>query len=352
MRFRPGRIFYNGRRLNSKNNPGDFVLFIISLRLLTVFLMIGLGWLARRLQVIDVAATNRLSRLLVYFIYPALVFSSMVQSFSLDSLARKWILPVGALAIMATGFVFGLVWLKLVGGFNSREGRAFHFQATINNYSFLAMPLALFYWGEEGLAGVVFSTLGSELAMWTLGVYAIGKSRLSWQVFRQLLSPPMVAIVCALLVILLRDAAGLAFLASSVSAIEAETGAAALWAAWLDGLSMFGLATIPLAMVVAGSRIADLKQRHLLRYRQLRVVAVRLLVVPGLAMIWIFRLPIDADIAGLLSLIAVMPSAVSSVVISELYDGDVEFAAASVLLTHLFCLITIPLWLTVLLNVV
>jgi predicted permease len=43
------------------------------------------------------------------------------------------------------------------------------FQCIINNYSFLPMPLAFLFWGEQGLALLIFSTIDSEIAFWTLG---------------------------------------------------------------------------------------------------------------------------------------------------------------------------------------
>ncbi len=316
-------------------------MFVVFLRLCAVFLMIGLGWLARTRGVVDGPTTNRLARLLTFYVYPALIFSSMVQRFTLASLVDKWLLPAGSFGIMATGFVAGLILLPWFGGRRSAQGRGFHFQATINNYSFLAMPLALFYWGEEGLANVIFSTLGGELAMWTLGVYALTETRLSRASLRRLVSPPIMAVFAALATIAIRDGLGLA---DGLAENRLALALAQVWQSGLDGLSVFGGATIPVAMVVAGSRIADLGAAHVIRLRQLRVVAVRLIVVPALAVIWISRLPIPTDIANVLVLIAVMPSAVSSVMLSEIFDGDVEFAAASVLLTHLCCLLTVPLW--------
>ena len=51
-----------------------------------------------------------------------------------------------------------------------------------------------------------------------------------------------------------------------------------------------------------------------------------------------------------LLVVAIMPSAVSSVPLSETYGSDSKFAASAVLTTHVFSLITIPLWLTLFLG--
>ncbi len=324
----------------------------VFLRLCAVFLMIVLGWTARKRLVIDSAATAKMARLLINFIYPALIFSTIVTNFTLSSLREKWLLPVGAFMIMATGFIIGWLCISLYGGRSSPQGRAFHFQSTINNYSFLVMPLAYFYWGEIGLAKVVLSTLGSEVAMWSLGVFSLNQTRLSLGSLRQLNSPPIIAIVVALAAVTVRDAI-IPPLSSSISFIDGgQELLLSLWEALLEAFSMFGAATIPLAMIIAGSRIADLRPSQMFHWRQWGVAFVRLLLVPAIALFWIVWLPIPGNIAMILFLVAVMPSAVNTVAVSEIFKADVEFASASVMLTHICCLLTIPFWLSIVLDVV
>ena len=53
----------------------------------------------------------------------------------------------------------------------------FHFLCTMNNYSFLPIMLASMFWGEKGVAMVVFSTLGAEVIVWTFGIQAITGQR-------------------------------------------------------------------------------------------------------------------------------------------------------------------------------
>jgi predicted permease len=43
-----------------------------------------------------------------------------------------------------------------------------------------------------------------------------------------------------------------------------------------------------------------------------------------------------------LCVVAVMPAAVTSLIFSERFNGDSEFIAASLLVTHLFAVVTVP----------
>jgi predicted permease len=56
-------------------------------------------------------------------------------------------------------------------------------------------------------------------------------------------------------------------------------------------------------------------------------------------------IPMETAARGILCIIAVMPSAMVSVLFSERYGGDTDFIAGGLLLTHLWALITVPLFL-------
>jgi predicted permease len=242
---------------------------------------------------------------------------------------------------MLTGFAVGLV-LNLVLPLGTKGlQRAFHFQCTINNYVFLPMPLIMVYWGEKGVAMLVFSTIGSEVAVWTLGVVALTGGGVSIrQMAGRLLTMPMAAIAASVLTLLVRDGLGVTCLPESVLG---QTGNALL-----DAMKMLGAGAPPLAMVVAGSRMAELHPKHLWQPIQLGVTVVRLLVVPALALLVLHLLPLAGIPLAVLRVVAVMPAAIASVMLSDLYNADSEFAASAVLLTHVASLVTIPIWLTVL----
>jgi predicted permease len=311
----------------------------IVIRLLAVFLMVSAGVVARRRKLVDGETTSRVVSLVMHIFYPALIYVTLVRTFTLEGLIENWALPAGAFLIMLTGFVVGFL-LNLVLPLKSKGlKRAFHFQCTINNYVFLPMPLIMIYWGEAGVAMLVFSTIGSEIAVWTLGVVALNGGGVSLrQMAKRLLTMPMMAIAASVVTLLIRD--GLGFTLSPES-LFGEGGSALL-----DAMKMLGAAAPPLAMVVAGSRMAELHPKHLWQPIQLGVTVARLLVVPALALLVLRLLPLSGDPLSVLRVVAIMPAAIASVMLSDMYKADSEFAASAVLLTHVASLVTIPLWLT------
>lgn len=309
-------------------------------RLLSIFLMIAIGWAARRREIIGAETTRSLSKLLTYFFYPALIFTSISRHFNVASLMTNWKLPAGAFLIMLLGFAIGLLVERLVTDPHSPQGHTFLFQCTINNYSFLPMPLVLMMWGEPGVAGLIFSAMGPELAIWTLGIYALSGRKLSLHSFRQLINPPLITMIATLCFILLRGQ-----LLTESSAFTAYPAMVELYASVTSSLTLLGGATIPLAMMVAGSRMAGLQPHHLFSRVQLALSLLRLVIIPAAAIGLMSLLPLTDDIRKILTMVAIMPVAVTSVVLCELYRSDSDFAASSVLITHLLCLLTVPLWL-------
>jgi len=311
----------------------------IILRILATFLMIGVGFLARRKGQITNETTRQLSHLLTTFFYPALIFTSMTRNFDLRGLGAYWILPVGGFAIMLLGFTLGVIIEKFIHRPQAGTENAFLFQCTINNYSFLPLPIALMLWGEPGVAGIIFSSLGSESALWTLGLFAISGRSVNAQSIKRIISPPLVTIGLSVAWIVLRDILPSGFMDILTRPALQNPAEAAF-----EAMRMLGSATIPIAMVMAGSRMAGLHPKHLFSVDKSIVAALRLLVVPALVVLALAVIPVSGDIRRTLLLVATMPSAVASVIFSELYNEDAEFAAACILLTHILCIPTIPLW--------
>jgi len=313
----------------------------ITIRIAAVFLMIMAGIIARKRGFLDSATTSTLSKLVIVILYPALIYSSLTTAFTFSDLLAKWHLPAGAILVMVTGFVVGLVARRLITFQNAAERRAFHFQCSVNNYIFLPLPLIMMYFGNDGVASLIFSTVGSEIGLWTIGIVALMGLRFEARSLKHLINMPMGAVVAALLT--------LALMAVSPARISQAPFLQEVGKTLLQVLDVFGRGTVPLAMMVAGSRMAELKPDHLRQFSQLSVVFLRLILIPVCTLGLLQLLPLPVNTRQIIAIVAIMPSSVASVMLSDLYGADREFAATSVLMTHLFSLITIPLWMLVIL---
>lgn len=310
------------------------------IRILAIFGMIAAGILARKLNMLNKETASQMSRITTNFFYPALIFTSLTSNFTLKGLADNWMLPLGALIIMVVGYIVGNITALFTVFTEERQKGQFLFQSTINNYSFLPLPIVLMLYGDIGVAGLIFSTLGSELSVWTIGVLALTGNKFRKGSFKNLLSAPMMAILFSIIVIAARDICGYRC-GGNIQEIGQSV---------FSAISVFGQGAIPVAMFIAGSRMADLKPRNLFTVLQGYTVVLRLLIIPAIAAVIIYLLPFSQEVRNVLYVVAVMPSAITSVVLSEVYNSDTEFAVSCVLATHIFSLMTIPLWLSFLLK--
>lgn len=306
--------------------------------ILMVLALIGAGIFARRKGLLTEAGTRDMARVLVAVIYPALILTRIPRLAGSD-LLRYGYLPLAILGIALIGLALGGFALRVAGAMAPGTRSAFLFHCLVNNYLFLPLPIVQWLFGDRGVALLFYSSLGYEVTVWTLGVLLYVPGQPWRERWRNVFSPPLIALLIALLYVLLRDGAGLHWPRQGAWGRLGEMAAYAF--------DTLGRATIGVSMLVAGSRIAVLRARRLGDARIWLVSAIRLLAVPAVVLLLLARMPVDATARGVILVVATMPAAVSSAIFVERYGGDAEFVAAGLLMTHLWAVVTVPLFLAV-----
>ncbi|MCL4376828.1 MAG: AEC family transporter [Actinobacteria bacterium] len=310
------------------------------LTVFSIFLMMGFGFIAKKIRLINTDTTREMSHAIIKFFYPALIFSSLVNNFTVKSLLLNVSLPIGTLIIMVIGFIYGLLFSKVTLFTNQKEENSFRFLCTMNNYTFLPLPIILMLWGNKGVAMLIFSSLGAEICIWTLGIFSLTGTTLSRKNLKQVLSVPLLTIIFSFFIIVIRDS----FLVNNLIFINNPIFSQ-LSKSLMSVLDVFGKACIPIAMFIVGGKMAELRWKYMFDVKLIYLSAIRLLIIPATSLAVFYFLPFTKNVNLIISVVAIMPSAIASVYLSEVYDSDVRFSSKGVLITHLFSLITIPLWL-------
>lgn len=305
-------------------------------QILAVFALISCGVFARRRKLISAQGTSDLARITTDMLYPALIFTSTIR-LSVTDLRANALLPALVLIIAMVGLGLGLIAVRFLGAVPRQTHRAFLFHCMINNYLFLPLPLVLFLFGDRGVALLVFSSVGFEIIVWSLGVFLISGGTGSWKTqARSLFSPPFITLLSSLTWVFIRDSFGIQF----TGFMEPVSNT------FVSVVRFLAEATVAASVIVAGSRFAVLKAKTMLSWRIWLVSLIRLVLVP-LALIPLFQwMPLEDMARSILFIVAVMPSAMLSVLFSERYGGDSEFIAGGLLLTHLWAVVTVPLFLS------
>ncbi len=307
---------------------------------LCIFLMMLPGFIAVRSGFFSRPTVTELSRILVNFIYPCFIFYAIINSFTFNELVGRWTLPAGSLGIMITGYLIGLAAVGFIRFRTADEEKSFLFQSLLNNYSFLPLPLVMFLFGEKGAAALIFSSFGAELTVWTVGVFILRGHRLSMKNLAHLLTPPMISLYSSVLFL---------WILSVLEGNGCFTGHGNLapYANYtLNTLKIIGSATIPLAMIVAGARIAMIDLSGFNNSRVWILTCLRLIVIPLAALSILKLVGLPEDTEKILMIVAVMPTSIASIMMSEIYGGDKEFMTVTVVSSHLLSIITIPVLLS------
>ncbi|MFW6245434.1 MAG: AEC family transporter, partial [Fibrobacterota bacterium] len=198
----------------------------------------------------------------------------------------------------------------------------------VNNSAYLPIIIIRNLWGESALANLFFFNLGTTLGVWTIGIGVLGNRDVS-RSLGSLVTPNLIAVLAALSVSL----AGIVhFIPSALRSVISTAGSAA----------------VPIMLILIGSsfyRKGILK----LSWPVLYASAVRLLILPVLAVFILNTLPVSREVYQITLIVALMPVAVSSTIFTIRYGGNPDFAAQTSIVTTLAAAITVPVALTILL---
>ena len=272
-------------------------------------------------------STDGLCRIAIEVTLPFLFFYTLSTNLTRQLFFSIISLPFFAIALTLTSFF--LSWLASFPlKLNFSRRRTFMFLVTFPNYGFLAIPLIFALSGQEGLVRIFVFNLGITFLYWTLGVSILSGIQTGiFKVFRNLINNASLALVLGLIV-------GLGSFRVPQFILEAS--------------QLIGNATIPLALIVVGSILAQRDSKGVISFNTIfTLIFCKLILMPALAILFI---NIFDDLPDLLRVIivlqAAMPSASTTPILTRRFGGDSELAASGVFFTTLFSIITVPLFIS------
>lgn len=294
-----------------------------------IFLLLLVGWSFRKRNWLQPGADNSLRVLIVNVFAPCLIFSFIAGNEAVKDPVNLGLPPILGFLSIAGGFALAYAAGKWFGMEVGTGRRSFAFTSGIYNYGFVAIPLLIaLFPGDTGTLGVLMVfNVGVEIAIWSIGIVLIS-GKLTKDSFKQLLNPPLIAVILALL--------------TNTVGFDAHIP---LWLHRL--LEMLGYCYIPLGIILAGAILADHTTEAGL-FRPLRIPAAaclfRLLLIPALMILPVVTLSLSEELTKILIVQAAMPAGIFPLVLTRHFGGDTKVAVQVILTTTLVSLLTIPLW--------
>ncbi|WP_309380150.1 AEC family transporter [Cerasicoccus frondis] len=292
-----------------------------------VFLIMGAGGLARKLEWITNAGEKTLLKLVVNILYPSFLFWMVSRN---ESLRTEGLI----ISAVLTGFIFVVIGYAVFYGIgplfgikDNAERRTFSFTGGIYNYGYFAIPVCEPLFGLDTTGVLLVISVGVELAMWSLGVLIVS-GEFNRNSLKRIISPPLVAILFAIPVNLL-----------GLTDVIPEFAS--------KSLDLFGRCAIPIGLMMIGATMWDLMSREPVFTRPsvaIGACVTRLAILPLILVSAYLVIPAPLPLREAALVHAVMPCGVFPVVLTSVYGGRTDIALRTVIPTCLLSLLTIPLW--------
>jgi len=272
-----------------------------------------------------------LNRLFIRITLPCLVFSNMATQFDVDGVAHWWIFPLLGIGLFIVGGILALLYTFVDRSVADRG----IFTASVTFHNSILLPLAfapILFSGERLPVFLNLLFLYNILtvpAFFSIGVWMVHAS--SERSFRitDILNPPIIATVLGLLF--------------------AVTG----WGVHVPVRMMavfrqFGSLSTPLSiLIVGGVIVTSFAKTSLHEWREpLKIAALKNLVLPCLAILFVAVVRLPADIALFIVMGSVMPVGSVIAVVAPPDEHIRKTIAGGILLSNLASIVIVPLFMS------
>lgn len=290
--------------------------------MVVLLLLVVVGYAAHRLGYMDSEFDRKLSNIVIDITAPSLILSSVMGDRLPD---RNLILPLLGIGFLTYVIltVLSLVLSRLLSKDKVQQG-IIGFMLVFGNVGFIGYPVAQAFFGHEAVFYAAVINFSNSLFIFTLGVWQVSgdteKIKLHWQNF---FNPGLVACYVAIIIC----ACGW-----HVPAMIAST------------FTYLGAITVPGALLIIGSSMAQIPLRKMVTAPMAYVVGVfRLLVLPVALYYFMIALGIDPFVVKVNTVIVAMPVATFGVMFCRRYERDTTLMTEGTFVTTVASVVSLPL---------
>ena len=296
---------------------------LLSKMLIFIVLMV-IGYVCARTGYIGKAFVSDASKLTInVFLVASILNSVFASEMQLDMGALLKI--IGVMTLMyAVSALISFAVAKLAKLSPDREP-ALEIVTSIGNNMFIGLPVAQQVYGALSVFYISMSSLPGNLLIYTYYVYRLargsGNSKFS---IKDVLTPPLIATIVSIVIF-----------AADIPIPPAVSNV----------ISSAAAATMPVSMIVVGATLAEINFVDAFKDKDVYISAVfRLIIIPAAVYLVLSFIPMDPLLLKTTVLIAACSGAVVCAVLSLQYGRDYVFASKTILVTTVFSMVTIPLW--------
>lgn len=297
---------------------------VILTQILAMYSIVLVGVFVYKKGFLSNATIKQLSAFLLRIVTFFLITNSFITQFKIEDTHDLFISTL--LSLLVT--VVLIIIAHIIYGKRRKED---NFAVSFSNAAFMGMPLVNALFGSKAVLYIVpFFTI-HIVAEWTYGVCILSGDdpKSKNHLLKTLAVNPAVLGTLAGILILLFQIPIPKFLQNSLASISSINS--------------------PLAMVILGTYIAQLKLSDLARYKEIVLnVFIRLIFMPAVILLIFYFLPKQYQhIYQVMIIMASTPTAIATSMFVATYNLDTKYASTIITVSTILSALTIPLWLII-----
>ena len=292
----------------------------------SLFLMILVGLILRKKNIIDERGKRCLTDVCVDVIIPCNIIKSCLISFEGN-------LFVTCGRILAVGAILQLIFMGLnrflFNRYPETQKKVLQYGTLVSNGGFLGYPVAERVYGAQGLFYASVFLIPLRMVMWSVGTsYFVSQQMSRRQVLKKVLTHPCLIAVYIGSFLMVTQLQLPAFLTMTVKYI--------------------GSCNAAITMFIIGTILADVPLLTIFNRDSLLYSVLRLVLLPALAWGVSAVLQLDPMGTGIAVLMTGMPAGATTAIFAARYGSDAPFATKLTVLSTLLSMFTILFWCTIL----
>ncbi|MBQ3322829.1 MAG: AEC family transporter [Firmicutes bacterium] len=300
----------------------------ILLKILSIFLLVGIGYFVYKIRLVPYDALTTLNAFVLNVAVPCMILQSMQRNEINDKIFNDiiWSLIAFAIVTIVIAVIATLV-INRIKSIPEEDKGIYSVQLAFTNCGFMGYPLTTVMFGQYGLFLAIIMNIIFTTFMYSIGVVMLlhkkGEKLFTMKLMVRMLSVPFLSSIAGLLIFI----SGFHF------------------PSFIDSTLQLMAATVsPVAMFIVGINLSNSKIKEIFTPRNLILCVISLIVVPFFTLGVDMLLPVSNFVMVVHVFLMAMPSAAITTILCNRYNKNAKLAAEGVASTTFFSLGTLALW--------
>ena len=293
---------------------------VIVQQVAVLFILIAVGFVCTKCRFFSEKTISELAKFVLYIVIPCVIVNSFNRAYDPTMLGGLGIAAVTAIATHLFGIVLATIFIH---DKNKSRECILRFATVFSNCGFMALPLQQAILGDEGVFYCASYIVVFNIFSWTYGLFIMSGSEKRFSI-KMIVNPGVIGVVI-----------GFILFVSPIKLPYALNTA-------LQGISALNT---PIPMMIVGYYIAGITSFRVLKDAKLILVLfLRLVAIPFVFLGVLKLFGFSGTLATSMLIAVSCPVAVNITMFSTMFKRDSLLAAASVAVSTLLSIITLPLF--------